>query len=50
MGGEITYSFANFHRCTVEIREWISNFIRILYQMWFPIHAGIKVNTSSPFE
>ena len=24
---EITYSFLNFNGCTVEVHEWISNFI-----------------------
>ena len=37
---EITYPFPNFNGCTVEVREWMSNFISqfmidvIIYPCW----------------
>ena len=50
---EISYPFPNFNGVTVEVWEWISNFIDIdismtcnfiLLGMWLLIHAGFKVN------
>ena len=38
---EITYPFPNFNGVTVEVWEWISNFIPCFLSMWFLIHAGI---------
>ena len=43
MWDEITYPFPNFNDATIEVWEWISNFIPpILMNMWLLIHAGIK--------
>ena len=39
---EITYSFPNFNGATVEVWEWISNFIPLM-GMWLFIHAGLNV-------
>ena len=33
MWDEITYKFPNFNGCTVDVREWISNFINIIHRM-----------------
>ena len=44
MLAEITYPFPNFDGTTVEVWEWISNFIPCLLGNWLPIHARIKVN------
>ena len=41
MCDEITYQFPNFNGETVEVLEWISNFILHIIG-----HAGIKVNPS----
>ena len=41
---EITYPFLKFNSATVEVQEWISNFIPYLLSMWLFIHVGIKVN------
>ena len=43
MWNEITYPFPNFNDCTVEIWEWISNFIPHFIIDVITIHAGIKV-------
>ena len=43
MWDKITYPFPNFNGCTVEIWEWISNFIP-QFMMDVIMHAGIKVN------
>ena len=40
---EITHPFPNFNGATVEVLEWISNFIHTLLGMWLLIHAGITV-------
>ena len=40
---EIINPFLNFNGATVEVYEWISNFIHTLQCMWLLIHAGIKV-------
>ena len=40
---EITYPFPNFNGCTIEVLEWINNFISRWLGMWLLIHAGIKV-------
>ena len=37
---KITYPFPNFNSCTVEVWEWISNFIPYFLGMWLLIHAG----------
>ena len=40
----ITYPFLNFNGCTIEVYEWISNFIPHFtgHVITYP-HAGIKV-------
>ena len=38
----MTYPFSNFNGATVEVREWISDFIHTFLGMWLLIHAGIK--------
>ena len=43
MCDEITYPFPNFHGGTVEVWEWIDNFVPRLLDMWWLIYAGIKV-------
>ena len=40
---KITYPFLNFNGATVEVKEWISNFILHFTGVWLLIHAGIKV-------
>ena len=40
---ETTSPFPNFNGCTVEVWEWISNFIHYWLWMWLFIHAGIDV-------
>ena len=42
----LTFPFPNFNGATVEVWEWISNFIPHFpgQGMWLLIHAGIKVN------
>ena len=40
---EITYPFPNLNGTTVDVWEWISNFIPCLLGKWLPIHARIKV-------
>ena len=47
MYDEITYPFPNFNGATVEVLEWISNFIHTLLGMWLLIHAGITVKQIS---
>ena len=42
MWEEITYSFPNFKGYSIEICEWISNFIYILLGMWLLIHDWTK--------
>ena len=45
MYDEITYPFPNFNDATIEVPEWISNFIsHTLQWKWLLIHAGIKIN------
>ena len=43
---EITYPFPNFNGRTIEVWEWISNFIPyfILHVYLSNAHAGIKVS------
>ena len=41
--GEITYPFLNFNGTTVEVYEWISNFIPHISGQVTLIHARIKV-------
>ena len=41
---EITYPFPNFNGATVEVWEWISNFITHFTCICLLIHAGIKDN------
>ena len=43
----ITYPFLNFNGCTVEVQEWISNFIPHILGMKLLIHAGIRVDHDS---
>ena len=39
---EITYPFPNFNGATVDVWEWISNFIpHTLFCIWLLIHVGI---------
>ena len=43
---EITYPFLNFNGATVEVKEWLSNFILQYFTIpgvWLLIHAGIEV-------
>ena len=40
---EITYPFPNFNGCTIEVWEWISNFIPQFTMGVILIHAEIKV-------
>ena len=42
MGDEITYPVLNFNGYTVEVYEWISNFVPF-FIMDVIIHGGIKV-------
>ena len=42
MQWEITYSFPNFNGCTVNVWEWISNFMP-LFTEYVIYHAGIKI-------
>ena len=45
MWNEITNSFPNFNGTTVDVWEWISNFIpHVLLVVWLLIRAGIEVN------
>ena len=44
MWDEINYPFSKFKGSTIEVWEWISNFIPYFTGMWLLIHAGIKVN------
>ena len=39
---EITYPFPNFNGCTVEVWEWMSNFMPHLIGFVSTYHAGIK--------
>ena len=60
MWDDITYPFPNFNGCTVEVWEWISNFIPpilmdvIIYPCWYysynPFIKGARgdINTGSP--
>ena len=41
---DITYPFRYFNGATVEVYEYISNFIHALLNMCLLIHAGINVN------
>ena len=43
---EITYPFPNFNGCTVEVWEWINNFIPhfIMVTINFPCMLGLKFN------
>ena len=41
MWDEITYPFLNVNGATVEVWEWISNFIPHLLGMRLLVHAGI---------
>ena len=41
---EITYPFLNFNGCTVEVQEWISNFISHFIMDVIIIHVEIKLN------
>ena len=42
MWDEITYPFLNFNGATVEVWEWMNNFIPHFSGMWLLIHSGIK--------
>ena len=42
MWEEITYPFPDFNGATVEVWEWINNFIPHFPGMWLLIHGGIK--------
>ena len=42
---EIIYPFQNFNGCTVEVWEWINNFILWFIMVYLFIHAGIKVKS-----
>ena len=44
---EITYPFPNFNGATVEVWEWISNYIPHFMMMSLLIHAAIKVSKGS---
>ena len=41
---EVTYTFSNFHDCTVEVWEWVSKFIPYFKMDVIIFDAGIKVN------
>ena len=41
---EITYPFTNFNGATVEVWEWINDFVSYSTGMWLLIHAGIKID------
>ena len=53
---EITYPFSNFNGCTVEVWEWISNFIPyfisvvITYPCWEPLPTNERGRTSHVVE
>ena len=34
-GMKLLYKFPNFNGCTVDVREWISNFINIIHRMMY---------------
>ena len=44
---EITYPFPIFNSCTVEVWEWISNFIPHFIMDIIPIHAGVDCDVLS---
>ena len=41
---EIPFPFTNFNGCTVEVWEWIRNFILLFIMDVITFHAGIKVD------
>ena len=41
---EIAYPFSNFNSTTVEVWQWINNFITHLQEMWLLFPAAIKIN------
>ena len=41
---EMIYLFPNFNGATVEVWDWINNFIHNLLGIWLFIHAGTKVH------
>ena len=44
MWEDITYPFTNSPGTTVEVWEWIGNFIHVWLCLWLRIHAWVKVN------
>ena len=39
---EITYQFPNFNDATLEVWEWMGNFVPRFKINWLVIHAGVK--------